>query len=200
MPVVKSVIFDAHLYYVKLRKPVLKFGRPDLGTPHGNREYAVDVILTKEDAKELKSRFGSVSAVKNIKVLDAEEFETKFKTSPPYEAENYYLLKMRKSADYTDGSPSPRPLLKAAARGVKLTPETEIGNGSKGHIQFKERAWNYQGTDGVSLDLKAVGITELVEYAGEDLEFETFDEYEFDDVIDDSVEDVTVSDGTEEKW
>lgn len=178
----KNVIFNAFVYYVKLKTPALRYGlKPVAGSNHGNREYTVDVLVTAEDLKALKKKYKTVKSLKDAKEFDAKEFEAQYKVAPPYEAEEYFVVKFKKSADYKDGNATPKPLVKAAKGcGVPVTIETDIGNGTQAHVQFKEREWTYEGKKGLSLDLAAVGVVDLVVFqsAGVEAEFEFEDDFE----------------------
>ena len=180
----KSVIFNAFIYYTKIAKPALKFGKKPTSTPHGNREYVVDVLVTEEDYGKLKKKFKTVKSIKDAREFDAKEFEEAFKVAPPYEAENYIVVKFKKSADYQDGNATPKPIVKAAKGCTeRVTVSTEIGNGSEAHVQWKEREWKYEGKNGLSLDLAALGIVNLVPYSGgeTELDFDVEDDVEFDE-------------------
>ena len=54
-----------------------------------------------------------------------------------------------------------------------LITETMIGNGSKVNVLYEPFEWNFGGKTGVSADLRAVQVTELVPYTTE--EDEAFD-------------------------
>lgn len=189
----KNVLFNAFVYYTKIRKPALKYGKkPVNDKPHVNREYVVDVLVTEEDFKLLKKKYKSVKSVKEAREFDAAEFEATFKVAPPYEAETYYVIKFKKSADYQDGNATPKPIVKAAKGCAdKITESTDIGNGTEAHVQWREREWTYEGKKGLSLDLAALGIVDLVPYAGgePEVEFDVEDEDDLDFDTDESDED-----------
>ncbi len=178
----KNVVFNAYIYYPKLKNPALRYGLKPASTPHGNREYVVDVLIEEDDYKKLKKKYKTVKSIKDAQEFDATEFEERYKVAPPYEAETYFIVKFKKSADYKDGNPTTPPVVRAAKGcGQKVTIETEIGNGTQAHIQWKEREWTYEGKKGLSLDLAAVGVKNLIEYEGGELELEFDEEDEFDD-------------------
>lgn len=162
----KNVIFNAFVYYTKIAKPALKYGKkPVAGKPHANREYAVDVLVTEEDYKLLKGKYKTVKSIKEAKEYTASEFEEQFKVAPPYEAENYIVIKFKKSADYQDGNATPKPSVVGKV-GSGVNASTEIGNGTEAHVQWREREWTYEGKKGLSLDLAALAVVNLVEYVG----------------------------------
>lgn len=172
----KNVLFNTYIYYTKIKSPALRYGLTAKNTPHGNREYSLDALVTSEDYKLLRKKYKNVKAIKGATELTAVEFEAKFKVAPPYEDENdeYIVIKFKKHADYIDGNASPKPIVKAA-KGctTPISVATEIGNGTEAHVQWREREWAYQGKKGLSLDLVAVGIINLVEHvSGVDLEFD----------------------------
>lgn len=184
----KNVLFNIFLFYTKIKVPALKYGKQPSSTPHGNREFITDVLVTEEDWKLLKKKYKSVRAVTGAKEYDAEEFEARYKVSPPYEAETYYILKFKKSADFQDGNPTAPPLVKGTKKGQRITNQTELGNGTEAHLQWREREWTYEGKNGLSLDLAAIGVVELVEYVPNELEIEFDFEEDFDDDISDDDE------------
>ena len=49
----------------------------------------------------------------------------------------------------------------------RLITETMIGNGSKVNVLYEPFEWNFGGKTGVSADLRAVQVTELVPYSTE---------------------------------
>ena len=50
----------------------------------------------------------------------------------------------------------------------RLVTETMIGNGSKVNVLYEPFEWNFGGKTGVSADLRAVQVTELVPYSTEE--------------------------------
>ena len=50
----------------------------------------------------------------------------------------------------------------------RLITETMIGNGSKVNVLYEPFEWNFGGKTGVSADLRAVQVTELVPYTTEE--------------------------------
>ena len=50
----------------------------------------------------------------------------------------------------------------------RLITETMIGNGSKVNVLYEPFEWNFGGKSGVSADLRAVQVTELVPYTTEE--------------------------------
>ena len=50
----------------------------------------------------------------------------------------------------------------------RLITETMIGNGSKVNVLYEAFEWNFGGKTGVSADLRAVQVTELVPYTTEE--------------------------------
>ena len=50
----------------------------------------------------------------------------------------------------------------------RLITETMIGNGSKVNVLYEPFEWNFGGKTGVSADLRAVQVTELVPYSTEE--------------------------------
>jgi len=50
----------------------------------------------------------------------------------------------------------------------RLITETMVGNGSKVNVLYEPFEWNFGGKTGVSADLRAVQVTELVPYSTEE--------------------------------
>lgn len=179
-------VCGAFVYYTKIAKPALKYEQsPVKGKPFANREYSVDVLVTEEDFSTFKKRYKTSNVVKSVKELDAKEFEEKFKVAPPYEADTYYILKFKKSADYKDGNPTDKPKV-VGKKGSGISSATELGNGTKANVHWREREWSYGGKKGLSLDLSGIAVIELVEYTkGASIDFGD----EFEEIEDNSTND-----------
>lgn len=176
----KKCVFNCFVYYTKIAKPALRYGlKPVKGSPHANREYTTDVLVTEEDYAALKKMYKNVKSIKDAREFDAKEFEETFKVAPPYEADNYIVIKFKKSADYQDGNATEKPKV-VGKKGSGITASTELGNGTEAHVQWKEREWTYEGKKGMSLDLVGMAVVNLVPYsAGTTLEFgDEFEEIE----------------------
>ena len=156
----KNIAYNCYVNYVKIETPALIWGEKEVkDKPWVNKEYSVDVLVTEEDYKALRKKYKTVASIKNVEPLSAQEYQDKFRVAPPFEAEEYFVIKFKKKAFYTrDDSESPKPLLNGATRngldrnGVSVIGKS-IANGSLANVQWKERPWEHNGKKGMSLDL-----------------------------------------------
>lgn len=103
-----------------------------------------------------------------------------------------YCIKLSRKIKFKNGDDKPA----TEVFDKKLKPinvdEVGIGNGSIGNVQYATYDYEYKGKKGVGVELVAVQITELVEYAGGGMvagsEFEVYDT-EFDNESDESTDD-----------
>ena len=164
-----------------------------------NKEYAIDLLLLPAEYKKLKkSKYKKVKAIKGAREFTKKEFEKDFKFVPKEEYAdedgNYVVIKLRRSATYTDGKPSLVPLVggikggkgstmgKKDSEGQKVLQTTALGNGTIGDVQCKERLWDNEHGKGLSLDLIAVCVRNLVPYEKElEFDFEEDDDVDEDD-------------------
>lgn len=183
----KSIIFGAYLYFPKITVPELEYQKEAVADlPHVNKQYTTEVLIEEEDYKKIKAKFKTVKAVKGAKVLDRDEFVELLKIEPPYEADRYYLVKFSKKAYYSsDNSPS-EPVTVRRAKGWTGNPYDDtkmVASGTKANVQFKERTWDNKFGKGMALDLKGIGILDLVEYVKIDQDDADM-EYDDEDVSD----------------
>lgn len=175
----KSIIFGAYLYYPKLIVPELEYQKEEVqGLPHVNKQFTTEVLVEEEDYKKIKAKYKTVKAVKGAKVLDREEFVELFKMEPPYEADRYYLVKFSKKAYYSSNNDPAVPITVRRAKGWSGIPYDEskmIASGTKANVQFKERTWDNKWGVGMALDLKGVGVLDLVEYVRVDQDDDDMD-------------------------
>lgn len=178
-----ATIKNVYFYYAKIKNPVLEYQKEAVkDLPHMNRECVVDTLVPETVYKALKRKYKTVKAVREAREFDAEEFEKAFKVKPPYEAETYYVVKFKKKTYYKDENEAAKPKVVGQVgqvkdiNGLAINEDVALGNGTLGHIQFKERTWDNQFGKGMALDLMALCVKELVEFVEQDtLEFE-FDE------------------------
>lgn len=183
-----AVLKNVYMYYAKIKNPALEYQKEAVqGKPHMNRVCVVDVLVPENVYKALKKKYKGVKAVKDAREFDAKEFEEAFKVAPPYEADTYYVVKFKKKTYYKDGNEAQKPKVVGQVgqtkdiNGKEISVDVDLGNGTLGHVQFKERTWDNQFGKGMALDMTAVCIKELVEYVSQgSLEFE-FDEDEDDE-------------------
>ena len=182
MAVLKNCVFN----YVKIKNPALEYGKKGVAdSPFMEREFVVDVLVPADTAKKLRKKYKGVASIKEARTYDAKQYEESFRTAPPSDAmylngdDEYTVVKFKKRAYYTKTKTANTPPKVVGVKGQKdnngktVGIQIEAGNGSLGCVQFKERPWEYEGKAGLSLDLVALQITDLIEYVANDtLEFE----------------------------
>lgn len=178
MPTINNVIFA----YVKIQTSDFKYGS------NTEKEYSVDCILPdKATAKEWNKTYQK----QKCKEVDRGDFERIYKIAPPTDADEFYVLKLKKAAQYKDGTPIPdavRPrVFEKASNGklVDITKDKLVANGSTGVVSFDVRTNDF----GTFSSLKAIRVDNLIEYkkAGGANSFDELGEVEslatdFDDV------------------
>lgn len=198
------IIKNAIVNYAKLGTPVTEYEKEVVaGKPHMNKEYLLEVLMPHKLWKKFSKQYKKVVGVEKAKVYTAEEYEKNFKVSPPdasiYADEDgdYTIIKLRQRAYYKNSGDEIPDGKKPKVVGVSQTKNSKgkvtgfkdaegnavgidiaIGNGSECNVQFSERTW--KGRDGLSLDLVAVQVTNLVAYDSGGLGFDMEDE-EIDD-------------------
>lgn len=151
MPVINDVVFA----YAKVQQPDFKYGS------NTEKEFSVDCIVPKSVAKEWNKKYVKQKA----KEVDRNDFEKIYKIEPPFEGDELYVIKLKKPAQYKDGTPipdevKPRAFQKVDGKLVDITASKLVANGSKGVVQFEETSNDF-GTFG---KLKAIRVDELIEY------------------------------------
>jgi len=151
MPVLNDVVFT----YAKIQQPDFKYGS------NTEKEFSVDCIVTKSVAKEWNKKYQKQKA----KEVDRNEFEKIYKIEPPFEGDELYVIKLKKPAQYKDGTPipdgaKPRAFEKVDGKLVDITASKLVANGSKGVVQFDETSNDF----GTFAKLKAIRVDELIEY------------------------------------
>lgn len=152
---------NVHFMYVKLQKPDTKYQSKD-------KEWSLNMAVTEDTADEFAEKFPKAS-VKKIKTAD---FEAKYKFAPPYpEEKNQYILKMAVRAEFKDKETGelveipytfntrPKVYEVVGGKAVDITMDKQVGNGSKGHVQYAVTENQF----GVFCYMRAVLITDLVE-------------------------------------
>lgn len=181
----KNIVFGAYIYYVHIQTPVLMYEKTEVyKKPYGNKEFTMQVLLTEKDYKQMKKTYKGVKSLANIIEIDsAEEFETKYKVAPPYEAETYYMWKVTQIAHYSKDMSYNNAKIIVGSKTVDLAGKVDrIGNGSKANVEFTHKKWQGAGKSGWKLTLKAVAILELNELVRDDEVVD--DEMDMGDVVD----------------
>lgn len=151
MPTINGV-----LAYVKVQQPDFKYGSTT------EKEYSTDLVVQKADAKTWNKDFQKQKA----KVVDREDFERIYKIEPPFEGDELYVVKLKKQAQYKDGTPIPdavRPRVFVAGSNGKLqdvTKDVLVSNGSVGTVSYDVRENDF----GRFASLKAIRVDKLIEY------------------------------------
>lgn len=166
-----NVIKDVYFYYGKLVRPGLKFGSQT------EREYSIDVLISKEDA----ATFANTFAKQKPKKLDRDEFVEKFKVDPPYDSALYHVIKLKKPAQKRDGSPLPEiytPKAYVNVDGRLQVMDKEFHNGAKGAVEIE----TFQNDYGSFARLKNIRLDSFEEYVREDATATALGEVETADV------------------
>jgi hypothetical protein len=144
------------LAYVKLQQPDFKYGSTT------EKEFAVNLIVDKPTAKAWNKEFPKQKA----KEVDRADFEKSYKIAPPTDDDVFFVLSIRKPAQYKDGNPIPdamRPRAFIKGENGKLqdiTKDVLIANGSVGTVSYDVKDNDF----GHFSSLKAVRVDQLIEY------------------------------------
>lgn len=144
------------LAYVKLQQPDFKYGSTT------EKEFAVNLIVDKPTAKAWNKEFPKQKA----KEVDRADFEKAYKLTPPTDDDEFFVLSIRKPAQYKDGNPIPdamRPRAFIKGENGKLqdiTKDVLIANGSVGTVSYDVKDNDF----GHFSSLKAVRVDKLIEY------------------------------------
>jgi hypothetical protein len=144
------------LAYVKLQQPDFKYGSTT------EKEFAVNLIVDKPTAKAWNKEFPKQKA----KEVDRADFSKSYKIAPPTDDDEFFVLSIRKPAQYKDGNPIPdamRPRAFIKGENGKLqdiTKDVLIANGSVGTVSYDVKDNDF----GHFSSLKAVRVDQLIEY------------------------------------
>lgn len=151
------------LAYVKLREPSKKYQSEE-------KEYSLDLIVDEDTADSWNENFPKQSA----KVVKTSDFETIYKIPAPYpEAKKQYVVKLKKPAQYKDGTPVPKQycpkvLQKQGEVNVDITDQILVANGSKGVVSYEVTENSY----GSFARLRNLLVTDLIEYKQKDSSYD----------------------------
>ena len=168
----RLVIRDTMLMYCKHTKfGCLKFGEiEDTERPHFNMQWETDVVISKDIAAKLLSLHKKFKA----KTWTQAEFKETFKVDAPVTDETIYTFKPYQEAFYKQsGDPAPR--LKVINKQREDLSEVEIGNGSTATVIIAIKNFDNKFGKGTSMRLKAIQVTNLVEYTSSDNFDDDFD-------------------------
>ncbi|XAO54268.1 methyltransferase [Yersinia phage vB_YenM_P778] len=164
--------------------------------PAKDSSYSVQVLVSdKKVLKEItKSKTNPNGYTKvTSHTVEKEDFEEQFKCAPPFEAEEYTLLKLSRHASFQDGAtfdgshaiklqtlsdgklvPHDRDIVKAKRHADHedkksydaLTTTTMIGNGTSGHVFLTGSWYEFEKEVNQKPIQEQFIITDLVEYVG----------------------------------
>lgn len=173
----KSIKFSqAVLMYVKLKQAQVIYNQKDWDKSAQTMfEYSVDMIVDEDTADEWDAMFPKQSAkkvlkkdfMKTYKIEKDEEFP---KGVDP-KLKKFYVIKLKQNTHYEDKNGVVQPLSKETrprlvyinedGKKVDGTLTVEVGNGSVGDVLVSVRD---NGKYGLSCKLKAILVTDLIEY------------------------------------
>lgn len=133
----------------------------DKEKPWMHKQYETQLVVTKEILKQLKKAHKKMQA----KDFDAEDFKKNFKVDPPFEADEYHVIRVARKAFKTDGDAAQPPRVFGKNTSDNML-ETLIGNGSVGTVKVRVYPWENDFGKGTSITLDAIRVTDLVEYSG----------------------------------
>lgn len=151
MPVLNDVVFA----YAKIAQADTKYQSTE-------KEYSVDCVVPKSVAKEWNKKYPKQKS----KEFDNSDFERIFKIAPPFDGDEQFVIKLKKPAQYKDGTIIPdalKPRVFEKGEDGKLLDITAtklVANGSKGVAQFDEVTNSF----GTFAKLKAIRVDQLIEY------------------------------------
>lgn len=183
------------LMYVQLKKARPIYAQKDFPASQQNMfEYSVDIVVDEDTSDEWDALFPKQSAKKMLKkdFMKAYKIEKDedFPKGLDSKAKKYYVVKIKQNTHYTDVKTKEVKALgkELRPRLVYLNPEgkkvdgtltMEVGNGSIGDVLV---SINTNKTYGDSGKLKAVLVTDLVEYSGGGSSKAELDDFFGDDV------------------
>jgi hypothetical protein len=174
------------LLYVQLQEAVPAYVKT--GAPPKPKEWKASVCIVDEDyADALEDYAKELDTQISLKKVKSAEFKEKYKCDLPDGAgKNVWVLTLRKSTELgKTGKPvpdmyHPKVYLKEGKVLKDVTSTVLVGNGSKGAISIDRFD---RTTNGSSLYLKNVLVTDLVEYEAKASDYQAGSE--FDDDADD---------------
>lgn len=150
-----EILNNTTLAFVKVAESDNKYQSED-------REYSLNAVVSKADAKAFKKKFPKQS----VKDYENEEFKEKFKIDPPFpDQDEQYVLKLSKVhiKDGVEVNPKYRPrvyLDDGKGNLTDITTSRLVANGSKGDVAYRVS----ENSFGVFAYLEAVRLTEFIEY------------------------------------
>jgi len=151
-----AILENVTFVYTKIQQPGTKYQSEE-------KEYSVDCIVSKTQAKEWNKKFQKQKA----RVVDNEDFATQYKIDPVFaDQDEQYVVKLKQATAYKDGTPLPdtrRPRVfnkNESGRLVDITMSKLVGNGSKGAAEYSETSNDF----GTFARLSNIRVDSLIEY------------------------------------
>lgn len=137
--------------------------------------YEVKILITEKRYKQLKKSFAGAKNLPNAKEFEKDELLEKYDFLNEADLDDDMVL-VKFSQSCLVGKPDANGVRRESfpikqigikgkvqdLNGLEIGQETSIGNGSKGHFQFRP----VEGKNGLYLYPQLVCITELIEYTG----------------------------------
>lgn len=127
------------------------------------KEWSVQVVVSKEDAKAWNKKFPKQKA----KQFDNDEFTEKFDIDPPFKnQEEQFTIKLARATTYKDGNPipekyAPKVYLKIGNNKVQDITKTKlVANGSTGKAAYDV----VENSFGTFAKLNSICVENLIEY------------------------------------
>ena len=150
-----EILEDVTFAFVKMAESDKKYQSED-------REYSINIVVSKAEAKAFKKKFPKQS----VKEYDNKEFEEKFNIAPPFpDADEQWVLKLSK-LHIKNGEPQPekyRPRVYLADKIgdlVDITTSRLVANGSKGDVAYRVTENQF----GTFAHLESIRVTEFIGY------------------------------------
>lgn len=214
----KDVIF----MYSSVSRPVEQLNtdnKPPISSPNSPtfglefHSYEIKILISEERFKKLKKQFKAAKNLPHAKEWEKDDLLEKYDFLNESDlADDMYLVKFSQSclvgkADKNGIRKESYPIKQIGIKGKvqdkngkPVDQETSIGNGTKGHFQFRP----VEGANGLYLYPHVVCVTDLVEYVGggaeEDLEslgLEELDEADMKSVGEEAAEEQAEANPTE---
>ena len=189
---VLKTLKDVYFVYTSTSRPqkqLNKDNKPPLSDdPLEFHAWEIKVLVSERVYKGMKKAFNGAKNLPNAKDYTPEMVAEQFPDIGEVD-EDMVLIKFTQSCLYgPKGNRKPaRPVTQIGVKGrvqdrngLEITPETALGNGTKGHLQFKP----VENKFGLYLYPVAICVTELIEYAaaGGDFDEDAFGIEELDEV------------------
>jgi len=182
---------EGMLQYVCIRDAVKAYQKP--GTDPKPDEWKVSIVLTDEDYVDVLEEWATkIDCKLSLKKVKTATFEEVYKTAPPENAgKNVWVWTLRKSVELgKTGKPvpdkfKPKVYQRKGATLVDITNTALVGNGSTGVVSTDLFVRN---NGSVSIYLKNVLVTNLIEWIKTDASDSYVEGSEFEDVVQPQVE------------